>query len=260
MKSLKKKKKKLYIIKQIKQQQIQALKRAAKYRREFLGNVSHELKTPIFNIQGYVHTLLDGAINDSLVNKKYLERTSKSIDRLIAIIDDLDALARLESDELKLEKTNWNILELIQDVFESFEVKSIKQKIQLRLPKNKRPIIVFADRDKISQVLYNLISNGIKYGKEFGFVKASIENKEKNIIISIQDNGIGIDEKNIPRLFERFYRVDKGRSREEGGTGLGLAIVKHILETHNETIEVISKKNSGTKFMFSIKKINKKEQ
>ena len=131
MKSTKKKKKKLYIIKQIKQQQIEALKRAAKYRREFLGNVSHELKTPIFNIQGYVHTLLDGAIHDPSVNIKYLHRTSKSIDRLIAIIDDLDALARLESDELKLEKTSWDALELIKEVFESFEVKSAKKKIEL---------------------------------------------------------------------------------------------------------------------------------
>ena len=254
MKSTKKKKKKLYIIKQIKQQQIEALKRAAKYRREFLGNVSHELKTPIFNIQGYVHTLLDGAIHDPSVNIKYLHRTSKSIDRLIAIIDDLDALARLESDELKLEKTSWDAVELIKEVFESFEVKSANKKIELILPKNKKPIIVLADRDQISQVLYNLISNGIKYGKESGYVKASVEQKERHIMITIQDNGIGIDEKNIPRLFERFYRVDKGRSREEGGTGLGLAIVKHILENHNEKIIVNSKKNSETKFMFSIKK------
>jgi len=252
MKNLKKKKKKLYIIKKIKQQQIESLKRAAKYRREFLGNVSHELKTPIFNIQGYVHTLLDGAIDDKMVNKKYLHRTSKSIDRLIAIIDDLDALARLESDELKLEKTSWDILELINDVFESFEVKSVKQKIELILPKKKSPIMVFADRDQISQVLYNLISNGIKYGNEGGYVKASLDIKEEYIIISIIDNGIGIDENNIPRLFERFYRVDKGRSREEGGTGLGLAIVKHILENHNEEITVSSNKDSGSKFMFSI--------
>lgn len=252
MKNLKKKKKKLYIIKKIKQQQIESLKRAAKYRREFLGNVSHELKTPIFNIQGYVHTLLDGAIDDKMVNKKYLHRTSKSIDRLIAIIDDLDALARLESDELKLEKTSWDILELINDVFESFEVKSVKQKIELILPKKKSPIMVFADRDQISQVLYNLISNGIKYGNEGGYVKASLDIKEEYIIISIIDNGIGIDENNIPRLFERFYRVDKGRSRAEGGTGLGLAIVKHILENHNEEITVSSNKNLGSKFMFSI--------
>lgn len=252
MKSLKKKKKKLYIIKKIKQQQIESLQRAAKYRREFLGNVSHELKTPIFNIQGYVHTLLDGAIDDNEVNKKYLHRTSKSIDRLIAIIDDLDALARLESDELKLEKNSWDILELINDVFESFEVKSAKQKIELILPKKKSPIMVFADRDQISQVLYNLISNGIKYGNEGGYVKASLEIKEDYVIINITDNGIGIDEQNIPRLFERFYRVDKGRSREEGGTGLGLAIVKHILENHNEEITVSSSKNSGSRFMFSI--------
>ena len=252
MKSLKKKKKKLYIIKKIKEQQIVSLQRAAKYRREFLGNVSHELKTPIFNIQGYVHTLLDGAIDDNLVNKKYLHRTSKSIDRLIAIIDDLDALARLESDELKLEKTSWDILELINDVFESFEVKSAKQNIKLILPKKKRPIMVFADKDQISQVLHNLISNGIKYGKEGGYLKASLEIKENYVKVKISDNGIGIDEHNIPRLFERFYRVDKGRSRKEGGTGLGLAIVKHILENHNEEITVSSNKNSGSKFMFSI--------
>jgi len=254
MKNLKKKKKKLYIVKQIKQQEIKALKRAAKYRREFLGNVSHELKTPIFNIQGYVHTLLDGALYDDNVNKKYLERTSKSIDRLIAIIDDLDSLARLESAELKLEKTSWDILELIKEVFDSFEVKSQKNQIELILPKNKRPIMVFADRNQITQVLHNFISNGIKYGKRDGHVKCSVVNKEERVSVAIEDNGIGIEEKNIPRLFERFYRVDKGRSREEGGTGLGLAIVKHILETHGEEISVVSKKELGTKFSFSIKK------
>ena len=255
MKNLKKKKKKkLYIVKQIKQQEIKALKRAAKYRREFLGNVSHELKTPIFNIQGYVHTLLDGALYDDNVNKKYLDRTSKSIDRLIAIIDDLDSLARLESAELKLEKTSWDILELIKEVFDSFEVKSQKSQIELILPKKKRPIMVFADRNQITQVLHNFISNAIKYGKIDGYVKCSVVNKEERVSVSIEDNGIGIEEKNIPRLFERFYRVDKGRSREEGGTGLGLAIVKHILETHGEEISVVSKKGLGTKFSFSIKK------
>ncbi len=255
MKNLKKKKKKkLYIVKQIKQQEIKALKRAAKYRREFLGNVSHELKTPIFNIQGYVHTLLDGALYDDNVNKKYLHRTSKSIDRLIAIIDDLDSLARLESAELKLEKTSWDILELIKEVFDSFEVKSQKNQIELILPKKKRPIMVFADRNQITQVLHNFISNGIKYGKRDGYVKCSLVKKQEHVLVTIEDNGIGIDEKNIPRLFERFYRVDKGRSREEGGTGLGLAIVKHILETHGEEISVASKKELGTKFSFSIKK------
>ncbi len=253
MKNLKKKKKKLYIVKQIKQQEIKALKRAAKYRREFLGNVSHELKTPIFNIQGYVHTLMDGALYDDNVNKKYLQRTSKSIDRLIAIIDDLDSLARLESAELKLEKTSWDIIELIKEVFDSFEVKSQKNKIELILPKKKSPILVFADRNQITQVLHNFISNGIKYGKIDGYVKCSLVKKEDHVLVAVEDNGIGIDEKNIPRLFERFYRVDKGRSREEGGTGLGLAIVKHILETHGEEISVTSKKELGTKFSFSIK-------
>ncbi len=254
MKSDKKRKKKHYIIKQIKQQQIQDLKRAAKYRREFLGNVSHELKTPIFNIQGYVHTLLDGALNDDNVNIKYLQRTSKSIDRLIAIIDDLDSISRLESDELKLEKTSWDILELMSEIFETFEVKTKKKNIELILPKRKRSIMVYADRNQISQVLYNLVSNAIKYGREGGFVKGIIKNNETNIILTIQDDGIGIEKQNIPRLFERFYRVDKGRSREEGGTGLGLAIVKHILEVHEEQISVESTKNTGTKFSFSIKK------
>lgn len=255
MSSTKKKKKKHYIIKKIKQQEIQALKRAAKYRREFLGNVSHELKTPIFNIQGYVHTLLDGAIKDDNVNIKYLQRTSKSIDRLIAIIDDLDAISRLESDELKLEKTSWDIVELINEVFETFEVKSEKKNIKLKLPKHQKPLFVEADRNKISQVLYNLISNAIKYGQEFGEVRGQVTNESNQILISIKDNGIGIDEENIPRLFERFYRVDKGRSRSEGGTGLGLAIVKHIIEAHDEKIEVLSEKNVGTEFIFTLKKI-----
>ena len=252
--SLKKKKKNIYVLKRIKEQQIESLKKAAKYRREFLGNVSHELKTPIFNIQGYVHTLIDGAINDENVNLKYLQRTSKSIDRLIAIIDDLDSLASLESDELSIEKENWDILDLINEILESFEVKSKSKNINLVFPTHKSPIIVFADRDKISQVLYNLISNAIKYGKNGGFVKVTIKNQKEDVLISVEDNGLGVEEKNIPRLFERFYRVDKGRSREAGGTGLGLAIVKHILENHNEKIEVISKMNYGSKFIFSLSK------
>ena len=239
-------------MKKIKEQEIEALKRAAKYRREFLGNVSHELKTPIFNIQGYVHTLLDGALYDKKVNEKYLLRTSKSIDRLIAIVDDLDALARLESDELKLEKTTWDILELIQEVFESFEVKRVEKNMKFISTKHKKPIFVFADRDQISQVLYNLISNGMKYGKKTGYVQSSVKVQGNKIWVSIKDNGIGIEKNNIPRLFERFYRVDKGRSREAGGTGLGLAIVKHIVEAHSEHIQVNSIKNSGTEFKFSI--------
>ena len=236
-------------------QEILALKRVAKYRREFLGNVSHELKTPIFTIQGYIHTLIDGALEDSNVNRKYLLRTSKSIDRLISIIEDLDALAKLESEELELELTNWDLLDLTQEVFDFFEIKSTEKKITLSINCSLNTVMVLADKEKINQVLLNLVSNAIKYGKENGCVSINIFSELDGFNISIQDDGIGISSNNISRVFERFYRVDKGRSRSQGGTGLGLAIVKHIVEAHNQKIEIKSEVDKGTKISFKLKKV-----
>ena len=223
-----------------------------KYRREFLGNVSHELKTPIFNIQGYVETLLSGALYDKKVNKKYLKRTSKSVDRLIYIIKDLESINQLEIDELRLEFTNWKLKNLISEIIEQFEIKAKEKKIKLIHDSNTTNFFVCADKGKISQVLSNLISNSIKYGKRGGVTKISCHQTKEKCIVYVKDNGIGIAEKNIDRLFERFYRVDKSRSRDQGGTGLGLAIVKHIIEAHKENVFVKSTIKKGTEFSFSL--------
>ena len=235
------------------EQEIVALKRAAKYRREFLGNVSHELKTPIFNIQGYIHTLIDGALHDPSVNEKYLLRTSKSIDRLISIIEDLEILAKLESDELALDLTDWDFIDLVKELFEFFEIKASEKNIKLVLETKLETLFVTADKEKINQVLLNLISNAIKYGKNGGHVILRVEKGSSDSSIEIIDNGIGISADNISRVFERFYRVDKGRSRSQGGTGLGLAIVKHIIEAHEQSINIKSEVNKGTTISFNMK-------
>jgi len=236
-----------------KDQELIALKTVEKYRREFFGNVSHELKTPIFNIQGYVETLIDGALYDRKVNKKYLKRTIKSVDRLIYIIQDLESIAQLESEELNLEITDWKLTLLINEIIDQFEIKAKQKKIRLVYDKQSINFLVYADKGKISQVLSNLISNSIKYGKKNGITKVSCYQSKTKCLVSVKDNGIGIAEKNRKRLFERFYRVDKSRSREQGGTGLGLAIAKHIIEAHNETITIKSTVEKGTEFIFSIK-------
>lgn len=234
------------------EQQLLALKKAEKYRREFLGNVSHELKTPIFNIQGYIETLIDGALYDKAVNIKYLKRTNKSIDRLIYIIQDLESISQLDAEQIKLDITAWNLSNLIDEIIDQFEIKSAKKRITIINKKESTDFLVLADKDKIAQVLYNLISNSIKYGKHGGTTTISSHQAKHKCLVSVQDNGIGIADKNIKRLFERFYRVDKSRSREQGGTGLGLAIVKHIIEAHNQKINVKSTIKKGTQFTFSI--------
>ena len=239
-----------------KEQELISLKTAEKYRREFFGNVSHELKTPIFNIQGYVETLIGGALYDKSVNKKYLKRTSKSVDRLIYIIQDLETISQLESEELKLEMTEWNLKGVINEIIDQFEIKSEQKKIKFIHDKKSTNCKVIADKDKITQVVTNLISNAIKYGKNHGFIKIGCHQTKNKCVVSIKDNGIGISEKNIPRLFERFYRVDKSRSRDQGGTGLGLAIVKHIVEAHGQEINVQSNVGKGTDFRFSINCVN----
>lgn len=225
------------------------------YRKEFLGNVSHELKTPIFNIQGYLSTLIDGGINDPDINVEYLKRADKSVDRMIHIIDDLETISQLEIGTLELDLETYDIAQQIKDIFEALELQAGKKHIKLQLAKKyDKPILVKADKFRVRQVLVNLITNSIKYGKEKGKTTITINQFDEQVIIEIKDNGIGIDAKHLPRLFERFYRVDKGRSREQGGTGLGLAIVKHIIEAHGETIDVNSNLGEGTTFNFTLKR------
>jgi len=234
--------------------EIERLKKLEVYRKEFLGNVSHELKTPVFNIQGYILTLLDGGLEDPSINKNYLMRAEKSVDRMITIIDDLEAISQLETGELQIEPERFDITLLAKDVIDAQEMKATDRGIMLSIQDNTKPIFVYADRFRIRQVFVNLIVNSVKYGKEYGETKIRFYDVGSTILIEISDNGIGIAKEHLPRLFERFYRVDKSRSREQGGTGLGLAIVKHIIEAHNQTIDVISTETAGTVFSFTLKK------
>ncbi len=234
--------------------EFERLKKLEVYRKEFLGNVSHELKTPIFNIQGYVLTLLDGGLEDPSINRNYLTRAEKSVDRMIAIIDDLEAISQLETGELQIEPERFDVTHMIKDVVEAQELKATARGIIITFPEETKPFFVFADRFRIRQVIVNLIVNSVKYGKEYGETKVRIFDAGDNISIEISDNGIGIAKEHLPRLFERFYRVDKSRSREQGGTGLGLAIVKHIIEAHNQSINVMSTEGVGTVFSFTLKK------
>lgn len=223
------------------------------YRKEYLGNVSHELKTPVFNIQGYVDTLINGGLEDDTINLDYLKRAEKSIDRLINIIDDLETLTQLESGELQLDMDNFDLAYLIKDIYSALELIAAKRNIKLELAKKyDKPIYVKADKFRIRQVLVNLITNSIKYGNENGTTEIALSYLNDDIIIEIKDNGLGIEPTHLPRLFERFYRIDKGRSREQGGTGLGLAIVKHIIEAHQKSIKVESEVGKGTLFTFSL--------
>jgi len=242
-----------------KQLQIRKLNRRESYRREFLGNVSHELKTPLFTVQGYLLTLTDGAIDDKKITKKYLERANKGVERLISIVKDLDLISKLESDDLNLNKQPFNIIEVIQGVFDLLEMKAKKRNISLFL--NKRyeyPIMVIGDIERIEQVLTNLIVNSIKYGKIGGATIVSAEHfKKDKILVKVADNGEGIKKEHQKRLFERFYRVDQSRSREQGGSGLGLSIVKHIVEAHNEQIFIESELKKGSEFSFTLEKVEK---
>ena len=236
--------------------EIETLKIREEYRREFLGNVSHELKTPLFTVQGYLLTLLDGAMNDKTLRKKYLQRAEKGVERLIYIVQDLDMITKLEVGDLNLNFTKFNIVEVVQNVFDLLEMKADKKGIMLMFDmKYIKPIMVYADKEKIQQVVTNLVVNSIKYGRENGTTEVSIEDLVNNkIIVRIKDNGEGIDSKHIPRLFERFYRVDKSGARSEGGSGLGLSIVKHIIEGHDEKIYVESKLGQGSEFSFTLEK------
>jgi two-component system phosphate regulon sensor histidine kinase PhoR len=242
--------------------EIEMLQVREEYRREFLGNVSHELKTPLFTVQGYLSTLVDGAMDDKSVRKKYLKRAEKGVERLIYIVEDLDMITKLESGDLNLEISDFDIVELVQNVFDLLEMKADKKKIKLAFEnENIKPILVHGDKDKIQQVVENLIVNSIKYGKEGGETEVAIINlTNKKVLVRVTDNGEGIEKQNIPRLFERFYRVDKSGSRSEGGSGLGLAIVKHIIEAHKEKIYVESEFGIGSEFSFTIEKTKIKKQ
>ena len=236
--------------------EIDTLKIREAYRKDFLGNVSHELKTPLFTVQGYIETLLDGALNDKNVRKKYLQRAKKGVERLIYIVKDLDLITKLEVGELNLEQEDFDIIELIQSVFDLLEMKASKKKLTLAFDMDyEEPIYVRADREKIQQVLMNLLVNSIKYGNKDGTTEVSVENLIKNkVIVRVTDNGEGIDEQYLPRLFERFFRVDQSGNRKEGGSGLGLAIVKHIIEAHGEKIYVESVLGAGSEFSFTLEK------
>ena len=239
-----------------KKMEIETLKVREEYRKEFLGNVSHELRTPLFTVQGYISTLLDGALHDEKVLKKYLIQANKGVERLTYIIKDLDMITKLETGDLSLEMETFNIVELVENVFELLEMKASKKKITLTFDMDyKNPILVIGDKERIQQVLTNLIDNSIKYGYFKGTTEVSIENLIKNkVIVRITDNGEGIKTTNIPRLFERFYRVDKSGSRKKSGSGLGLSIVKHIIEAHNEKIYVESELGVGSEFSFTLEK------
>lgn len=239
--------------------EIETLTVREEYRREFIGNVSHELKTPLFTVQGYLLTLLDGAMEDKNIRKKYLQRAEKGVERLIVIVQDLDMITKLEAGDLNLTVSNFNIIEVVQNVFDLLEMKAEAKNIILSFDnKYSRSIMVTGDKEKIQQVITNLVVNSIKYGKINGSTEVGIENLTENkVIVRITDNGEGIAKHHIPRLFERFYRIDKSGARSEGGSGLGLSIVKHIIEAHNEKIFVQSKFGIGSEFSFTIEKYQK---
>jgi two-component system phosphate regulon sensor histidine kinase PhoR len=239
-----------------KKHEIESLKVREEYRREFLGNVSHELKTPLFTVQGYLSTLLESGMKDKTIRKKYLERAEKGVERLIYIVQDLDMITKLESGDLNLEISTFNIIDVVQNVFDLLEMEASKKDILLLFDrKHSKPIMVEADREKIEQVITNLIMNSIKYGKEKGSTEVGLDDFVKNkLIVRVTDNGEGIAKQHIPRLFERFFRVDKSGARSEGGSGLGLAIVKHIIEAHNERIYVESVFGKGSEFSFTLEK------
>lgn len=236
------------------QLELTTLKDREAYRREFMGNVAHELKTPLFTVQGYILTLLDGAMKDKTVRKKYLQRANKAVERLIYIVKDLDMITKIEMGGLTLERESFNIIELIQNAFDLLEMKAEEKSLSLVFDKEyKDSIIVYADRERIQQVLTNLIDNSIKYGKTSGTTEVAVNQLNKNrCLIRVTDNGEGVEQKHIGRLFERFYRVDKSGSRAVGGSGLGLAIVKHLIEAHNEKIYVESQFGVGSEFSFTL--------
>lgn len=238
---------------ELKNVEIATLKELENFRKDFLANVSHELKTPLTTLQGYIDTLIDGAVADPDVNMKYLQRSSFTIERMITMVEDLETITKLEQNTDPLHITKFDFITLVKEVIDIMELKANTRNIQMIIQNHtSAPLYVLADKEKIRQVLINLIDNSIKYGRQSGKTFIKIYYFEQNLLIEIEDNGIGIDEEHLQRIFERFYRVDKSRSREVGGTGLGLAIVKHIIEAHDQHINVRSKVGIGTTFTFTL--------
>jgi two-component system phosphate regulon sensor histidine kinase PhoR len=235
--------------------EIEQLKDQAKFRKEFIGNLAHELRTPAFNMQGYLLTLLEGGLEDPNINTKYLGRADKNLDRLIHLINDLDKISRIEAGEDSLEIEAFDLVELAKELAENQEYRSAKRNITVKVIPTPRPITVSADKEKIAQVFSNLLVNAIRYGKEGGWIEIRFYDMADNVLVEIEDNGIGISKESVPRLFERFYRVDKSRARQTGGSGLGLSIVKHIIDAHEQTINVRSALGEGSVFSFTLAKV-----
>lgn len=236
-------------------EELERYKSFSEYRRRYVGDISHELKTPIFNIQGYLHTLLDGGLEDERVARPFLEKAARNTERLQTIVDDLNAITRLESGDLILDEENFDLKPLAAEVMEEMDLKSKNHEIVLKFKEGASSnYSVFADRETIRQVFVNLINNSINYGEPGGVTKVAFYDMDDLVLVEVADNGIGIPEKHIPHLFDRFYRVDKSRSRERGGSGLGLAIVKHIMEAHRQTINVRSTSGLGSTFGFTLRK------
>jgi len=238
-----------------KKTEIDALKTQERFRRDFLSNISHEFKTPLFAIQGYIEAVQDDDLEDKDMARQFLEKASKNVDRLSYLIKDLDEISKLESGELPINYTKFKINDLIKEIMESLELKAQQHHIKLSFKqKYDEAILVTADRGKITQVLVNLLDNSFKYGREGGTTSATLFDLHDKVLIEITDDGIGIEEKYLPRLFERFFRTDASRSRQIGGSGLGLAIVKHIVEAHEQTINVRSTEGLGSTFGFTLQK------
>lgn len=252
---LKKLNEEIYSLASKKQAEIDELRKLEVYRREFLADVSHELKTPIFAAQGFIHTLIDGAIDDAEVRDKFLQKAAKSLDGLDILVQDLITLSQMEIGAITMQYSTFDICHLTQEVFEQLEKKSTKKLTQLVINKKaEKNLLVEADRNRIRQVITNLVENGIKYGNDGGIIEVGIYPDKDHVIISVRDNGPGIPEEHLKRIFERFYRVEKSRSKDKGGSGLGLAIVKHIIEAHHSKVSVASKIGKGTTFTFKLKK------
>lgn len=250
----------LYTFASKKEQEIDHLKEAENYRREFLADISHELKTPIFSAQGFIHTLLEGAAEDPNVRDRFLKKAAKSLDGLNDMVQDLLTLTQMENGVLQMHQEHFEIVPLIEEIFDLMESKAGKKEISLVFEKKiDRNAVVFADRNRIGQVLTNLIANAIKYGKEGGEVTLGVEVEKEGVQISVNDNGPGIANEHLKRIFDRFYRIEKSRGRERGGSGLGLAIVKQIIEAHHSKVSVVSKLGKGTSFIFKLKKGNRFE-
>jgi two-component system, OmpR family, phosphate regulon sensor histidine kinase PhoR len=244
----------IYSFAEFKQKEIDELKKLEAFRKEFIADISHELKTPIFAAQGFVHTLLDGAVNDKAVRNKFLKKAAKSLDGLDMLVQDLLTLSHIETGQIKMHFENIDLYQLTEEVFEQFENKADKKDVRLKIESNHKKVFAYADWQRITQVMTNLISNAIKHSFDGSEVVVNFATTKKNILIKVQDFGEGIPEEHVSRIFERFYRVDKSRSREKGGTGLGLAIVKHILEGHKSKAEVASEPGKGSTFSFKLPK------